>query len=88
MLAVTHPARPEEALSREEAVRAYTLGGAHAEGSEDRKGRLVPGAAADLAVLSQDVFEVPVERLPRTRSVLTLVDGEVVHAEGELAGAR
>lgn len=87
MLAVTHPARPEEALSREEALRAYTLGGAYAEGTEDRKGRLVPGAAADLAVLSQDVFEVPVERLPQTRSLLTLVDGEVVHVDDELAGA-
>lgn len=84
MLAVTHPAQPEEALSREEALAAYTLGGAYAEGAEDRKGRLVPGAAADLAVLSQDVFEVALERLPKTRSVLTLVDGEVVHAEGQL----
>lgn len=84
MLAVTHPARPDEALSREEALIAYTLGGAYAEADEDRKGRLVPGAAADLAVLSQDVFEVPVERLPETRSLLTLVGGEVVHREGEM----
>lgn len=84
MLAVTHPARPDEALSREEALIAYTLGGAYAEGAEDRKGRLVPGAAADLAVLSRDVFEVPVERLPETRSLLTLVGGEIVHREGEV----
>lgn len=84
MLAVTHPARPDEAMSREEALIAYTLGGAYAEAAEDRKGRLVPGAVGDLAVLSQDVFEVPVERLPETRSLLTLVGGEIVHGEGEL----
>lgn len=86
MLAVTHPARSDEALGREEALTAYTLGGAYAEGVEERKGRLVAGAAADLAVLSQDVFEVPLERLPATRSLLTLVGGRIVHAEAPLAG--
>lgn len=87
MLAVTHPAHPDEALSREQALVAYTRGGAYAEGAEGRKGRLVPGAAADLAVLSQNVFEVPLERLPETRSLLTLVGGEVVHRADEMTAA-
>ncbi|MFW6200621.1 MAG: amidohydrolase [Gemmatimonadota bacterium] len=87
MLAVTHPARPGEALSRKEALIAYTRGGAYAEGADDRKGRLVPGAAADLTVLSQNVFEVPLERLSETRSLLTLVGGEIVHRSDEMREA-
>ena len=44
--------------------------------------------AADLAVLSQDILTVPLDTLPATRSLLTLVDGEPVHAEGAFAGLR
>jgi hypothetical protein len=86
MFAVTYPGRPDEALTREQAVTAYTLGGAFAERREHEKGRLAPGMLADLAVLSQDVFSVPAEALPGTTSVLTLVGGRVVH-QAEFAGA-
>jgi Predicted metal-dependent hydrolase with the TIM-barrel fold len=79
MFAVIHPARPAEAITREEAVRAYTYGSSFAEFSETRKGMLKPGMLADLAVLSQDIFAIPVESLPATESVLTMVGGRVVH---------
>jgi predicted amidohydrolase YtcJ len=79
MFAVTHPTRPEEALTREQAVTAYTRGSAYAEFAEHEKGTLAPGMLADLAVLSQDIFTVPVQALPATTSVLTLVGGAIVH---------
>ena len=84
MFAVTHPNR-EEALTLEQAVRAYTRGSAYAEKMDKEKGTLAPGMLADLAVLSQDIFSVPVETLPRTTSVMTLVGGKIVHDAGVLA---
>ncbi|WP_175666210.1 amidohydrolase [Burkholderia ambifaria] len=79
MAALTHPARPEEGCSMEQAVIAYTLGSAQAEQQADRKGMLAPGYLADLAVLSQDIFTVTPDALPATRSLLTLVEGETVY---------
>ncbi|MFC0203434.1 amidohydrolase [Novosphingobium soli] len=84
----THPDRPDEAISREQAVSAYTAGSAYAEFEEERKGTLTPGNLADLAVLSQDVFSVETEALPQTRSVLTLVGGRAVYDAGVLEGAK
>ncbi|HET9004597.1 MAG TPA: amidohydrolase family protein [Gemmatimonadaceae bacterium] len=78
MWAVTKPARPGEAISREDAVTLFTHGSAFAERAEREKGMLAPGLLADLAVLSQDVFTVPVQALPGTTSVLTIVGGRVV----------
>lgn len=77
--ATTHPAAPEEAITREQAVRAYTYGSAFAEFAEHDKGTLAVGKLADLAVLSQDMFAVPVPELAKTHSVLTLVGGKIVY---------
>lgn len=77
MLACALPAAPGQALSREEALLAYTSGTAYAERAERHKGRLAPGMAADLTVLSQNVLTVPTRVLPATRSLLTVVDGEI-----------
>lgn len=79
MLAVAHPANPGEALTVEQALTAYTRGAATAERMEEEKGTLREGTLADLAVLSQDVFTIPIERIPATESVLTIVGGEIVH---------
>ncbi|MGB3431198.1 amidohydrolase [Achromobacter sp.] len=78
LAAIQHPARAHEAMSLGDAVRAYTHGSAVAEGKGQTKGRLAPGFAADIAVLSQDIFSIDPQQLPATRSVLTLVDGAVV----------
>lgn len=83
MLAVRHPANPAEALTLEDALIAYTRGAAYAEFAEGEKGTLSPGMLADLAVLNQDVFSVNLEALPKTRSVLTVVGGEIVHRANE-----
>jgi len=82
MLAVTHPVNPGEALTREQAVLAYTRGSAYAEFAEREKGTLAPGMLADLAVLSQDIFTVPLGELWQTESVLTMVGGKVAYDAG------
>ena len=79
MLASIHPARPSEAITREQAVTAYTSTSAYAEFAEKEKGSLAAGMLADLAVLSQDIFQGPPQELPKTKSVLTLVGGNVVY---------
>jgi hypothetical protein len=79
MLATLHPDNPPEAITLEEAVIAYTLGSAYAEFSEKEKGTLEVGKLADLAVLSQDIFEIPKNALPTTQSILTILDGKIVH---------
>jgi predicted amidohydrolase YtcJ len=79
MLASTYGRHPAEAISREQAVVAYTLTSAFAEFAEKDKGSLEPGKLADLAVLSQDIFKVAADDLPKTESVLTMVGGKIVY---------
>jgi predicted amidohydrolase YtcJ len=79
MLAVSHPDRPGEALTVEQAVTAYTAGSALAQGLADRLGTLKPGMVADLAVLSQDIFSIAAPRLLAVTSVLTIVGGRSVY---------
>ena len=78
MFATMHPLNPQEAITREQAVIAYTRGSAFAEFQEMEKGTIAPGKLADLAVLSQDVFTVPMDELPKTSSVMTIVGGRIV----------
>ena len=84
MLATIDPGRPTEAITREQAVTAYTLTSAYAEFAEKDKGSLEVGKLADLAVLSQNIFQVPVGDLPKTESVLTIVGGKIVFDSGAL----
>jgi predicted amidohydrolase YtcJ len=79
MLATKHPNHPSEAISREEAVIAYTRTAAYAEFAEKEKGSLASGKLADLAVLSQDIFTVPSGDLPETVSILTIVGGKMIY---------
>jgi hypothetical protein len=79
MLATLHPNVPGEALTREQAVAAYTRGSAYAAFAERERGTLAPGMLADLAVLSQDIFTVAPDALPGTVSVLTMVGGQIVY---------
>ncbi len=84
MLATIHPDNPKEAITREEAVIAYTLGSAYAEFKENEKGTLAKGKLADLAVLSQDIFSVSPDKLPSTESVLTFIGGKIVYTKNVL----
>jgi len=77
LFAVTNPTNPPEAMSTEDAVQAYTYEAAYAEFAEKEQGKLASGMLADLAVLSQDIFTIPPDKLPATRSVLTIVGGKI-----------
>ncbi|HZW57697.1 MAG TPA: amidohydrolase [Nitrososphaerales archaeon] len=79
MLGSMYPRRPEEALTREEAIIAYTATSAYAEFEENRKGTLEPGKLADITVLSQNILTAPPPEIPKTQSVLTIVGGKIVH---------
>lgn len=79
MLASTFGRNSAEAMTREQAVTAYTLTSAYAEFEEKEKGSLESGKLADLAVLSQDVFTAPAGDLPKTESVMTMVGGKIVY---------
>ncbi|HEX4932103.1 MAG TPA: amidohydrolase family protein, partial [Gemmatimonadaceae bacterium] len=81
MLATLHPNVPSEALTREQAVIAYTRTAAFAAFAERERGTLSPGKLADLAVLSQDLLTVAPDKLPATMSVLTMLGGDIVHDE-------
>ena len=72
-------------LDRAEALRLYTLGSSWFSGEEEKKGAIVPGQLADLAVLSADYFSVAEQEITRIESVLTMVGGKVVYGTGEFA---
>jgi hypothetical protein len=70
-------------LDRMEALRRYTVGSAWFSGEVEKKGAIVPGQFADLAVLSADYFSIPEDDIKRIESVLTVVDGKVVYGAKE-----
>ena len=72
-------------LSREEALRLYTQGSSWFSTEAGKKGTLVAGQLADLAVLSDDYFSVADEAIKGIESVLTVVGGRIVHATDEFA---
>jgi len=67
-------------LSREEALRLYTVGSSWFSTEDGKKGSIRPGQLADLAVLSADYFSVDEADIKRLESVLTIVGGKVVYA--------
>jgi predicted amidohydrolase YtcJ len=76
----TQLASPGSRLSREEALRLYTVGSAWFSGEEELKGRIAPGQYADFAILSADYLSVPAEQIRTIESVLTVTGGDVVHS--------
>jgi len=75
----------DQCLSMEEALHCYTGAAAFATHDEDRKGRLVPGQFADIAVLSQDLFTADPETIPDTTCEMTILGGKVVYTAGAAA---
>lgn len=69
---------PEQALTREEALRCATRNGAYLTFEENDKGALEPGKLADIAVLSQDPLTCELEKLRHTVAEMTIVGGKVV----------
>jgi predicted amidohydrolase YtcJ len=69
---------PDQAVSMAEALHAFTWAGAYTQFAEARRGRLVPGQLADVAILSRDIFAGGAEELFATRADMTILGGAVV----------
>lgn len=76
---------PANRLTREQALRLWTEANAWFSNEQEQKGRIAVGQMADLALLSDDYFGVPESDIPHLHAVLTLLGGDVVHAEGDFA---
>ena len=68
----------ENAVTRQQAVKAYTSWGAYAQFSETLKGSIEVGKLADLVVLERDILTCPEEEILDTKVVLTVIDGNTV----------
>jgi predicted amidohydrolase YtcJ len=74
---------PDEALSREEALRMMTVEAAWQSFDETRKGSIEVGKLADFAILTGDFMKCPIEQMKNLRSRLTVVDGKVVYTRDQ-----
>jgi len=70
---------PEQKITVAEAVHAYTVGSAYAEGEEAIKGSLEPGKLADLVVLSEDIFHIDPVAIETTKVETTILGGKVIY---------
>src|SRR5579872_6444397 len=70
---------PEQRLTMDQAIAAYTMGSAFAEFDEKEKGKIVPGMLADFIVLDRDVTAVSPEKLLATKVLRTVVGGKTVY---------
>lgn len=68
---------PEQRLTREEALRAYTINNAYAAFQENDLGSITPGKYADITVLSKDILTIPEAEIPTAEVVYTIVGGDV-----------
>ncbi len=73
-----------EAISREEALKMYTINNAYASFDESMKGSLEPGKLADMVVLTNDLLNCQAEEIKNIESALTIVGGKVVYSSGEI----
>lgn len=70
---------PEQKVTREEALRMFTLDAAYAGFDEDLKGSLEPGKLADIVVLSKDIMTIPAEEILTTDVLMTFLGGKLVY---------
>jgi predicted amidohydrolase YtcJ len=73
---------PEEKVTREQALKMFTLWPAFAAFEEKSRGSIEVGKLADFTILSQDIMTIPEADILKTRCVMTVVNGEVVFEEG------
>jgi predicted amidohydrolase YtcJ len=70
---------PEEKITVDEAVHAYTVGSAYAEFADHKKGALGPGKLADVVMLDRDIFSIDPVEIEKARVVLTVMDGQIAY---------
>lgn len=80
---------PEQKLTVEEAVEAYTMGSAYAEFQEKEKGSIAPGKLADMVILSDDIFSIDPVKIRDIKVLTTIVGGRIVwQGSGSTPGGR
>src|SRR5438132_5013803 len=72
---------PEQAVSREEALKMFTINAAYAAFEEKDKGAIEPGKLADFTILSNDIMKIPEADILNTRCIMTVIGGEIVYSE-------
>jgi len=70
---------PEQRITVEEAVRAYTAGSAYAEFQEGVKGTISVGKLADIVIVSRDIFKIDPNEIEHAKVVMTVLDGRIVY---------
>ncbi|MGH9759592.1 MAG: amidohydrolase [Blastocatellia bacterium] len=73
---------PEEKVTRDQALKMFTLWPAYAAFQEEEKGSIEVGKLADLTVLSADIMTIREAEIPKTHAVMTIIGGEVVYDSG------
>ena len=73
---------PEQKIGVEDALRAYTTGGAYASFENKEKGSLAPGKLADVVIIDRDLTRIPPETIREARIMYTMVGGRVVFDRG------
>jgi hypothetical protein len=73
---------PEQALTREQALKIFTFNAAYAAFEEADKGSIEPGKLADFTVLSKDIMEIPAPEILTTKCAMTVIGGEIVYEAG------
>lgn len=73
---------PEQAVSRENALKMFTIWPAYASFREDELGTIEVGKLADFSIFDRDLMSVPADELREARPVMTVVDGEIVWQAG------
>jgi len=72
---------PEQALSREQALKAFTIWPAYAAFEENERGSIEVGKWADFTVLDQDIMTIPEAEILKTRTMMTVINGEIAHQQ-------
>lgn len=70
---------PEQAVSREQALKMFTSWAAYGAFEENKRGSIQSGKAADLTILSQDIMKVPEPDILKTKCLMTVINGEIVY---------
>lgn len=70
---------PDQRMTREEALRSYTINAAYGAFEENIKGSLTPGKLADIVVLSKDIMTIPEDEIPTAEVLYTIVGGKVAY---------
>jgi predicted amidohydrolase YtcJ len=72
---------PEEALSRDQAIKMFTIWAAYAAFEENLRGSIEPGKLADFTILSADIMKIPEMEILKAHCVMTVIGGEIVYEE-------